>query len=1556
MPATEKTWWNMQVLHITFCVLAVMLLVATVVMLAADHNRPWKKYQRTFRALETWSAAAQVDSEDSLAFQAKSTELEASLAEVRRADLDPALVTEFLERAGTVKEDTEAAAFAKEDVSRLLEAKDPDSRFQIRGDLLQRFQDIVDRSKFREDNLAGSLKLWKAKLDKGRADYELAVSEEKDDSKQKELLALADDNRKEVTEATLAFQAANTHRKQLVETLRKITATEDAAAKSLADHRQTLALLKKTLSDRAPNIGKTVLELPVLDAFNSPLRIDQIWLPKLTLNNNFRDVARFDRCTTCHQGMNKSAPGAPSEPAYPEAAIVEVVLPTPNEPPVSGSAESEAIQMESAFGFSLATQGLFREDSPTVSVVLPESPAAIAGLQSGDVITSVGGGRTSVRELAVTALLENVSWGTPLRLEVQRGVPQPYATHPRLDLFVSDSSPHSMQTFGCTICHQGQGSATSFKWSSHTPNSPKQSHVWHDEYGWFNNHHWIYPMLPQRFEESSCLKCHHEVVDLEPSERFPEPPAPKVVAGYHLIRQYGCYGCHEIKGWSGPDQRVGPDLRLEPNYHEVAQAVAVDPGAQQMDGTFNDWVTDVISSPDGNDARQRLREAIDADAALGDDAKLTDRTHVLASLLKTPETPGMFPKVGPSLRHVASKVGFEWLYAWLRNPQDFRPSTKMPRFFGLWEHLEGAGLEESERYEPLEIRSMIAYLTSSSQPFKYIEPYQGITAPADVVRGKKVVEVRGCLACHQHADFPAAESNHGPDLSRIGAKVASQPNGVRWLYSWLRNPAAYHPRTIMPNVLLEPVTNADGSVSDPAADAVAYLLQSTEGWKPEDIPSAAMSGDEKAALEELAMLYLEGRFPSQKASTVLREGLPEGTRILGDEEVFVGLATAERDEVLLNYVGKKTIGKLACYSCHDIPGFEDAKPAGAALADWGRKDPSRIAFEQVVQFVMKDLSHGGHHDDPHKGMMSSHASHAGAEVEPVDTAHGENMHGVSEAGVAEDDVFATELAYGVGEEEHHISPESLDPDTGYFLEKLLGHEREGFLWQKLRRPRSYDYKKVENKSYNERYRMPQFPFDAKQREKVMTFVLGLVADPPASEFVYSPTPREKARLDGLVVAERFNCSGCHTLQMDRWDLAYEPETMGEPPGFNDYPFFKGHFSPEQVRDSLKVDTAGRRRTSLVGMPILDPETGIPQLVDEDGIPVEPDEEDVIFHRPVSLWKDALVDGEARLVGGPNVFIPEDAIQAGKHYPAKGGDLARLLFPVVIEDEKAINPNVKPSDAWGWLPPPLVGEGKKVQSPWLHKFFLNPHPIRPAAVLRMPKFNLQSSQAAALVDYFSVVDGAEYPYVYDPRLDESAVDIAEQQHPGHLDGAMRIVTNNNYCVKCHLVGDYAPPGNPKALAPQLERVHERLRPDYVHGWIANPKRYLPYTGMPVNIPYDKPVSQDLYVGDSEQQLGALTDLLMHYDEFTKRQFSLEPYLPQVASPPAQEQAGEGPAEQNPEAPRASEEQAKAVDPSPDDITAVSGSGDSVDARNSVTTKLPIGGVKAYRTVTQVESPL
>ncbi len=1479
MPATEQTWRNLKLLHVVFGITAVLLLIATIAMLAADHARPWKKYQKEFRELETWSAAARVDEQDSATFQEAGRALEESLAAARREPVAPALVTKFLGQARIDAEDAVAADLVQVAADRLVSQSDPAQALALRGDLVERMRDIAKRARFREDNLAGKLKLRKAEFDKCRADYELAVASDADQAKLDALLAVAEAKQAEVVEATRASQTANTHRKNLESIVREVTSGEDAAAKALADHRSKLSQLSKTLKDRAPNAGKTLLELPVLDAFNGPLRIDQIWLPQLTLNNNFRDVARFDRCITCHRGMDKSMPGAPTEPAYAEQSDLVVALPVPAETSGTVSGDGNA-QLEKRFGFQLAPRGLFRAEDPTVSFVVPGSPAAEAGLVAGDVITAVDGGKTLARSAALTALVETPGASRPLSLSVRRGVPQPYATHPRLDLFVGSTSPHPMQTFGCTICHQGQGSATSFKWSSHTPDNPSQAHAWHDEHGWFNNHHWILPMLPNRFEQSSCLKCHHQVVDLMPSERFPEAPAPKLVEGWDTIRQYGCYGCHEINGYAGPDKRVGPDMRLAPNYHEVAEALSADPGLTALGPTVNRWVDEVRSSPDGRQSRDRLREMLERDAAAGDAAKLQPRSHQLAVLLKDPETPGTLPKVGPSLRHVASKVGFDWTYAWLRNPQDFRPSTKMPRFFGLWEHLSGESLEESKRYEPIEIRSMITYLQRASAPFEYVAPHEGITAAPDVERGKKVVQVRGCLACHQHAEFPQATSTHGPNLSRIGAKVASHPRGKEWLYSWLREPARYHPRTLMPNVLLEPVRHADGSVSDPAADAVAWLLESTEGWRAENVPSASsLTVEEREATEELALMYLKDRFPEARAKVVLQEGVgPEIAAGESDERMLVGLAGPEREARLLEYVGKKTIAKLACAGCHDIPGFEDAKAAGAALADWGRKESSKIAFEQVAQFVMNGLSHhgdGGHGD-----------GHGGHGAEPARDPSG----------------LDSDLAYAAPPE-HHVALESLDPDTGFFLEKLLAHEREGFLWQKLRAPRSYDYKKAENKGYNERYRMPQFPFTTEQREAVMTFVLGLVAEPPAPQFVYQPSAREQARLSGLKVAEQYNCGGCHTLQMDRWDVRFKPDALGEGQEVADYPFLSPHFTPAEVEASLAIDRQGLRRATLVGMPVLDAETGLPQRVDEDGTPVEADDPEATG-TPVMLFRDTLVDGAPRIVGGTNVMVPDAAMRAGRHEPARGGELARLLFPVVIADEKEINPNVKPDDAWGWLPPPLVGEGKKVQSGWLHRFLLNPTMIRPAAVLRMPKFNFQSSEAAALVDYFAAVDGADYPYVYDPRLDESSVAATETLRPGHLDGAMKIVTNNNYCVKCHLVGSYAPPGNPKALAPQLEAVHERLRPGYVHDWIANPKRFLPYTGMPVNIPFDKPVSQDLYAGDSDQQVDALTDLLMHYDRFAKRALSLDAYLKQSPAPaadapsaaapgPAGPAAGDGP---------------------------------------------------------------
>jgi hypothetical protein len=184
-------------------------------------------------------------------------------------------------------------------------------------------------------------------------------------------------------------------------------------------------------------------------------------------------------------------------------------------------------------------------------------------------------------------------------------------------------------------------------------------------------------------------------------------------------------------------------------------------------------------------------------------------------------------------------------------------------------------------------------------------------------------------------------------------------------------------------------------------------------------------------------------------------------------------------------------------------------------------------------------------------------------------------------------------------------------------------------------------------------------------------------------------------------------------------------------------------------------------------------------------------------------------------------------------------------------------------------------------------------------MRMPNFHMSGDEASKLVNYFAAKSNAEFPYEYNSRRRGAYLARLEESHPELLDDAMKIVTDGNYCVKCHSIGDYEVRGAVRTLGPDLDQVYRRLRTDYMRRWIANPQRTLPYTGMPVNIPYalEPPnhggVSQELFPGTSIMQLDGVVDLLMNYDEYAKRQTSVkglvrEPTAPAETPPAASDQ--------------------------------------------------------------------
>src|SRR5262249_15249822 len=161
----------------------------------------------------------------------------------------------------------------------------------------------------------------------------------------------------------------------------------------------------------------------------------------------------------------------------------------------------------------------------------------------------------------------------------------------------------------------------------------------------------------------------------------------------------------------------------------------------------------------------------------------------------------------------------------------------------------------------------------------------------------------------------------GPNLSRLAAKLKPEADKVdarRWLVQWLLNPNIHHPRTRMPYTHLE--------VAEACQVADWLLSQKADDWEGKD---PATPG--RAELVALTRGYLP-KVPNSTREDVNKflpadSDSPPGINDRpiaqdADESVLVKLGEGKDvDGALKWYIGKKSISRMGCYGCHDLPGF-----------------------------------------------------------------------------------------------------------------------------------------------------------------------------------------------------------------------------------------------------------------------------------------------------------------------------------------------------------------------------------------------------------------------------------------------------------------------------------------------------------------------------------------------------------------------------------------------------------------------------------------------------------
>ncbi len=403
---------------------------------------------------------------------------------------------------------------------------------------------------------------------------------------------------------------------------------------------------------------------------------------------------------------------------------------------------------------------------------------------------------------------------------------QPFNKHPGGYIFLKN---HPIKRFGCTICHEGQGRATT---------STEEAHG--------NVEYWLDPLRKGRLVQSNCIMCHEDVYGL--------PGASLIEAGLRLFSQErGCTGCHDVEGI--PNVKIGPPLTLvgeKVSYKWLKKWLKgpheTNEKARMPDFMFSDEEIENIADFLVSLSRGKRDLVVAANPDVDEAVYQRGRSIYNQSrcvICHPREGKGGAVKYVYAADHanIANKVSKEWLARWMKNPKAYFPGTKMPSF----------------RFTDKEIEDLIAFMSvefidwdaldeeeEESEAAKAVVAKEEIN-PVSVEKGRKLVKKYGCFGCHDIKGFEK-EGKIGAELTAFGSKAVEfldfgvvKDIGHTWL-DWvnakLKNPRQFREGLKMPKFHF---TDEDfgalvcllGSFNEKSIPVEYFVKSTTVGYEPQ---------------------------------------------------------------------------------------------------------------------------------------------------------------------------------------------------------------------------------------------------------------------------------------------------------------------------------------------------------------------------------------------------------------------------------------------------------------------------------------------------------------------------------------------------------------------------------------------------------------------------------------------------------------------------------------------------------------------------------------------------
>jgi len=254
--------YNIDFLNVVFAASSIFLLLSTVWMVWDDYDRDWKNTQRRFARLQYDVTRAQYRQARDKVDRPKLQQLQAQL-------------------------------------------KSAEQNVKANQSKVDGLQKKLDEIEIRLDRANRDYQYMKATYDHDRYDFESArAAGVQGTAKKGENVA---DEAKQLKDLDLNVQKITAERNAAQNDLAQYTGAVGTIQKQLEDLRAEQLRLRKVAEAQAPSATKDYfLNAPLLDFLAPTIKINQLILPDVVDDVNFKTVPKMDRCTTCHLGIDKA--------------------------------------------------------------------------------------------------------------------------------------------------------------------------------------------------------------------------------------------------------------------------------------------------------------------------------------------------------------------------------------------------------------------------------------------------------------------------------------------------------------------------------------------------------------------------------------------------------------------------------------------------------------------------------------------------------------------------------------------------------------------------------------------------------------------------------------------------------------------------------------------------------------------------------------------------------------------------------------------------------------------------------------------------------------------------------------------------------------------------------------------------------------------------------------------------------------------------------------------------------------------------------------------------